>query len=507
MKAAFHTLGCKVNQYETETIKEQFRRGGYEIVADDVPADVYVINTCTVTGLADRKSRQFIRRAHKLAPDAVIAVTGCYAQMEKEKVASIEGVDIVTGTSGKSEIFGMVEDLIKTRGRGADASADGLAQDADGHAGIVDVKPYEALDEYEDLGEIEEMEGRTRAFIKIQEGCDRFCAYCIIPKARGKVRSRGKAEILDEVRRLVDSGYKEIVLTGINTALYGRDRAGTAADNAGMSGVAERDADAGRTSDGDAKPGTAADGDAGIGGLIKAIDALPGDFRIRLSSLEPTVIRPDEAADLLQYKKLCHHMHLSMQSGSDRVLAAMNRRYDAADYLAIVRALRSTDPHYGISADVIVGFPGETGRDFEDSLDVIRKSALIKTHVFKYSKRKGTAAAEMDGQVDDRVKAARASKMGVFADGVRDDFIKSCKGTRREVLFERVEDGFLTGYTDNYIKVYVDAKCGAEADCPNDANACGGGFDASNPGGYLNRFFTVEIGEPYLDGAKAAITD
>jgi len=438
MKAAFYTLGCKVNQYETETIREQFRQGGYEIVSEDEPADVYVVNTCTVTNLADRKSRQCIRKAHRMNPDAVIAVTGCYAEMDKEKVASIEGVSVVTGTDSKSEVFDEVEKYIA--GRNGSESA-GSAE--------VKVKPYDELNRYEELGVITGMEGRTRAFIKIQEGCDRFCSYCIIPFARGKVRSRDTGEIVSEVKGLIEHGYKEIVLTGINTALYGTDL-----------------------------------GYGGIAPLIEALDELPGDFRIRLSSLEPTVIDADYAAGLLKYGKLCHHLHLSAQSGSDKIISAMNRHYTRDDYLRIVQRLRNADPYYGVSADIIVGFPGETHDDLMDSVDLVKESELVKTHVFKYSPRKGTKAAVMPDQVDEKVKNLSSKVMISAGEAAQTRFLSKCKGIKRRVLFEQKERDMATGYTDNYIKVYV---------------------PLSDAGDLLGEFSYVEIGDLYRDGVKAEI--
>lgn len=415
MKAAFYTLGCKVNQYETESMREQFRQAGFTVVPENEAADVYVVNTCTVTNMADRKSRQYIRKAHKLNPDAVIAVTGCYAQMDKETVAGIEGVTIVTGTDEKSRILELVQERLGS-------TASGQPGSSEGETSVCDVKSYDELNKYEELGVITEMEGRTRAFIKIQEGCDRFCSYCIIPFARGKVRSRSRDEIVREVSGLVQSGYREIVLTGINTALYGTDL-----------------------------------GYGGIAPLIEAIDAIPGDFRIRLSSLEPTVIDADYAAGLLKYGKLCHHLHLSAQSGSDSVLAAMNRHYTHDDYLGIVQKLRAADPFYGISADVIVGFPGESDEDFDESVRLIRESDLVKTHVFKYSVRRGTRAAGMADQVDEKIKNKRSGILISEAEKVQRAFLEKCRGTTRRVLFEQEEDGMMTGYTDSYIKVYVPA--------------------------------------------------
>ncbi len=411
MKAAFFTLGCKVNQYETETIREQFRKAGFQIVSEDETADVYVVNTCTVTGLADRKSRQYIRKAHKLNPQAVIAVTGCYAQMDRDTVSQIEGVSVVTGTNEKSLVFDKVMERL-----------------SDG-AEINDIETDDDLNKYEELGVITEMEGRTRAFIKIQEGCDRFCSYCIIPYARGKVRSRDKDEITEEVEGLVRRGYREIVLTGINTALYGKDL-----------------------------------GYDGIEPLISSICDIEGDFRIRLSSLEPTVIDADYAVRLLKYNKLCHHLHLSAQSGSDTVLKAMNRHYTHADYLDIVRRLREKDRFYGISADIIVGFPGETDEDFDCSVKLVEESELVRTHVFKYSPRKGTKAAVMDSQISPDVKKGRSDKLIRVAAATGENFMEQCCGQVRRVLFERVDESMLTGYTDNYIKVYVSAEDSAAAE-------------------------------------------
>ena len=443
MKAAFYTLGCKVNQYETETIREQFRKDGFDIVPDNVSADVYVVNTCTVTNLADRKSRQYIRKAHRLNPDAVICVTGCYAQVDEESVASIEGVSIVAGTDSKSRIL---EDVKKELKRRSEQSPHGQVELSEIYR---DVKPYSELNKYEELGVITEMEGRTRAFIKIQEGCDRFCSYCIIPFARGKVRSRARDEITAEVKGLVEKGYKEIVLTGINTALYGVDL-----------------------------------GYGGIAPLIESINGIEGDFRIRLSSLEPTVIDSEYAVDLLKYDKLCHHLHLSAQSGSDSVLAAMNRHYTRDDYLDIVHKLREKDPSFGISADVIVGFPGETEEDFSDSIDLVKKSELVKTHVFKYSKRKGTKACDMQGQVEESNKAERSARLLETAEIVREDFVRKCCGEKRRVLFEQEEHGMITGYTDNYIKIF------AASDEASDL---------------IGEFAYVTVGEPYLDGARGTV--
>ena len=281
MKVAFHTLGCKVNQYETEAMMKEFRQQGYEIVDERDFADVYIINTCTVTAVADKKSRQYIRRMKNVNPESVVAVTGCYAQIKPEEVAAVEGVDIVAGTNEKSHMTEYIARFIKE------------------HVPQVHIKGYDELDVYEETGTVASTENRTRAYIKIQEGCNRFCSYCVIPYARGKVRSRALDEIVREARELVDAGYKELVLTGINTALYDMEN--------------ERDA---------------GEDVYGVEKVIAALEEIDGDFRIRLSSLEPAVVNAEYVSRLLKYNKLCHHMHLSAQSGSDSVLEAMNRPYN-----------------------------------------------------------------------------------------------------------------------------------------------------------------------------------
>ncbi len=432
MKIAFHTLGCKVNQYETEAMKEQFAAAGHQIVEEDGFADVYVINTCTVTNLADRKSRQYIRRMKRLNPQAVVAVTGCYAQVSPQEVSEIEGVDVVAGTGEKQNLLAYIEEYQNL----------GESQ--------CHVRAYEELDHYQSSGVITSMESRTRAYIKIQEGCNRFCSYCIIPYARGKVRSRPLAEIKEEAKGLLEKGFKELILTGINTALYGTDL-----------------------------------GYDGIAPLIAELNGLYGDFRIRLSSLEPTVINADYVKGLLIYEKLCPHLHLSIQSGSDAVLHRMNRRYTRKEYLDIVKALKDFDPLYGISTDIICGFPGETEADFEDSLSIIDEAGFCKVHAFKYSRRKGTPAADMTDQISGDIKTRRSRILMAKADEDAGRFYDACKKAVRRVLFEETtEDGFLTGYTDNYIKAYVKGQ-------PQ----------------MLNQFYRVRLLEQYKDGMKGEIVN
>ena len=416
MKIAFHTLGCKVNHYETEAIKEAFVSRGAEVVGEEEYADVYIINTCTVTNIADRKSRQFIRRAKRVNPDALVAVTGCYAQVAADEIAEMPEVDLIVGNGRKSEICGLV--MQKLQAVSADTENEDKAD--------VLVLPREELTFYEDMGRIEAgSDGMTRAYIKIQEGCDRFCSYCLIPFARGPVRSRPAEDIVEEVRLLVEAGHREIVLTGINTALYGTE------------------------------PGA----ECTLSQLLTMLDELETpdgkDFRIRLSSLEPTVVDKDNVEEIIRHRRLCHHLHLSVQNGSDAVLKSMNRHYTRAEYLEIVKALRDYDPDFGITTDIIVGFPGETEEDFRDTLDIVREAFFGKTHVFRYSPRRGTAGARLKGAVPESVKKERSAILEEAAEEVALDFRRSIIGKEQTVLIEEEEDGYMTGYTGNYIKAYI----------------------------------------------------
>ncbi len=439
MKVAFHTLGCKVNQYETEALRLKFRENGYEIVGETEFADIYIINTCTVTGLADRKSRQYIRRMKKRNPESVVAVTGCYAQIKPEEVEHIAGVDIVAGTNEKGRLMDYVEAFLQER----------IPQ--------AHVLPYEQLKTYEETGLVTATESRTRAFIKIQEGCNRFCSYCVIPYARGQVRSRAVKDVMQEAEGLLAQGFKELVLTGINTALYGMEE-GFQSQGNGLSGIAI---------------------------ILDKLNRLEGDFRIRLSSLEPAVVDKDYVKGLLGYEKLCHHLHLSVQSGSDSILRAMNRPYSRKDYLDIVRVLREFDPHYGITTDFIAGFPGEGEEDFEDSLRLIEEAGFCKVHGFQYSQRPLTKAASMENQVPAPVKKARNQRLVEAGEQASLKFFEENKGTVRRVLVEEyqeeAESGYLTGFTDNYIRVYVSA----------------GRKDAEK---LVNSFRDVRLAEPFRDG-------
>lgn len=421
MKIAFHTLGCKVNQYESEAIAEDFRSRGCEIVDERDFADVYIINTCTVTAVADKKSRQYIGRMKKVNPDSVVVVTGCYAQISPDEVSAVEGVDIVAGTNEKSRIADYVSEYMDT----------GTKQ--------VHIRGYEELDVYDETGMVTSTENRTRAYIKIQEGCNRFCSYCVIPYARGRVRSRALEDIVNEAQALIAGGFREIVLTGINTALYGMEN--RAADEA-------------------------EEGIYGVEKVIAALDALEGDFRIRLSSLEPAVVNADYVKKLMKYEKLCHHMHLSAQSGSDSVLEGMNRPYDRKQYIDIVETLRSFDPCYGISTDIIIGFPGEKEADFNDSCSLVEECGFCRTHIFKYSKRPFTKAAGMKGHVAPEVKNRRSETLHRVGEKVSEEFFEKNIGRTEIVLAEETDSTgrMVTGYTGNYTKVYINLDDAAEAD-------------------------------------------
>lgn len=427
MKAAFHTLGCRVNQYETEKLKEMFHKGGFEIVDEEDSADVYIINTCTVTNLADRKSRQYIRRMKKQSPDAVVAVTGCYSQVKPEELEAMPEVDIVTGTGEKNNLLTYVRQFME----------DKVSQRH--------IKAYDELTEYDDYGIITSMENRTRAYIKIQEGCDRFCAYCLIPFARGHVRSRNPEEVVEEAKMLISQGFKEIVLTGINTALYGTEDSfhyPLQADEVHEDGTPY----------------------SGIEIIVSRVNALPGDFRIRVGSLEPTVVNASYVKLLLKYEKFCPHLHLSIQSGSSSIIEKMNRHYSREDYLDIVKVLREFDPGFGITTDIIVGFPGETEEDFRDSLNMVRQAGYAKVHAFKYSKREGTAAAKMKNQISGDVKNERIDELIRVGEEVSAQFMDSLKGTVRTVLFEEIWSGKKAELKDVAYQVGESDAHGSDAD-------------------------------------------
>ncbi len=403
-KVAFYTLGCKVNQYETEAMLEMFKKEGYEQVDSEDYADVYVINTCTVTHMSDRKSRQYIRRMKKKNPDALIAVVGCYSQVSPEEILDIEEVNLVMGTNERRQI---VEEIKKL-----DASKKVSTVDD-----IMKVRAFEEI-------EINQTNGKTRAFMKIQDGCDRFCSYCIIPYARGgKVRSRDIESIVNEANKLVNKGYKEIVLTGIHVASYGKD---------------------------------VKDADTNLLKVIKEIDKIDKVERIRLSSVEPILFTEEFVNEVSKMDKVCPHYHLSLQSGCDETLERMNRRYTTFEYKEIVDRLRENIPNVAITTDVIVGFPGETNEEFNKTYEFLRDIELSQMHIFKYSPRKGTPAADMKNQIDPQMKQLRSEKLLDLNKRNFKNFASKFEGKEVDVLFEQsIQENTYEGLTPNYIRVVI----------------------------------------------------
>ena len=399
-KVASHALGCKVNQYESEAIAELFAQKGYEIVDIDEWADIYIINTCTVTNFGDKKSRQLIRKVKRQNPEAVVAAIGCYAQTAPEEIKNIEGVNLIIGTKGRKDIVDLVETYVP-------------------EMGVVSTVGQIAKErEFEHLT-ISKLADRTRAYLKIQDGCSQFCSYCIIPYARGPIRSRDPEDIMDEVKVLAENGFKEIILTGIHVASYGKD----------LKGVTLLD-------------------------VIKRVQEQEGIERIRFSSVEPNIVTEEFASELSKLDKVCDHFHLSLQSGCDRTLKRMNRKYDAAGYERAVEILRKYFPNVAITTDIIAGFPDETDEDFEKSLEFAKKIGFAKIHAFPYSPKRGTPAAVMPNQILNAVKNERTSRLIEASDRMADEFIKSFEGRVMPVLYEReIEHNIYEGYTTNYIRV------------------------------------------------------
>lgn len=405
MKVAFATLGCRVNVYESEAMTEKFIREGYEVVDFSEVADVYVINTCTVTNMGDKKSRQIIGRARRLNENAIIAAVGCYSQMSPKEVSEIPGVDVVLGTRNKGDVVYYVN---KARDEGKSQV----------HVeGVLKNKKFEELN-------IEEYQDKTRAFLKIQDGCNRFCTYCLIPYARGSVCSKDPKKIVEEVTKLAEHGFKEVILSGIHTASYGLDL----------------------------------EGNVTLIDIIEKIEAIEGIERIRIGSIEPAFFTEEVIEKIKKFKKLCPHFHLSLQSGCDATLKRMNRRYTANEYEETVNLLRETLPDVSITTDVIVGFPGETDEEFNETYEFLKRIKLTKTHIFKFSPRKGTKAADMEGQIDGSIKEKRSKILIELNDKNEKDFTEKFIGTEMDVLVEKeLKDkaNVFEGYTRNYIKVEV----------------------------------------------------
>lgn len=397
-KVAVHVLGCKVNQYELEGIKELFIEKDYQIVNFNEKADIYLIHTCTITHLGDRKSRQYIRKAIKNNPKATIAVTGCYAQVSPQEIEKITGVDIILGTKDRRKIVEIIENHQKDEQ-------------------IQLVTDSKANNKFEELPIFKP--SRARAFIKIQEGCDRFCTYCIVPYARGPVKSRGFSNTISEIKHLVDQGFKEIVLTGVHIGTYGKDLC----DNQGLLHLLQE--------------------------TVK-IDNLK---RLRISSLDPDEINSDIIKILTENEKICAHYHIPLQNGDDQILKRMGRRYTTDDYRKIINTIRSKRPDAAFTTDVIVGFPGETEGNFQNTVNFIEEIAFADLHVFRYSPRKGTPAAAYKNQVAADLKTRRSNQLISLANKLWAKYAQKFIGQDLDVLVEIQQNGMWEGHTENYLKV------------------------------------------------------
>jgi threonylcarbamoyladenosine tRNA methylthiotransferase MtaB len=400
-KVAFCSLGCKVNQYETNAMAQKFIEHGYEVVEFDEYADVYIVNTCTVTNVADRKSRQMLRRAKEINKDATLVACGCYAQVAKEELKKIPEIDLIIGNNEKNDIIQIVENHIAQKG------AEDLVSDV-----------MYKLD-YVELGTTTYTE-KTRAVIKVQDGCDRFCSYCLIPYARGHIRSRKIENVIEEIKKVVEEGINEVVITGIHIASYGRDFKGE---------------------------------NIGLIDLLEEINKIQGLHRIRLGSIEPTIITDEFVERLSKLDKICDHFHLSLQSGCTETLKRMNRRYTTEEFRDVTKRLRSKFPNAALTTDIIVGFPGETDEEFNTTYEFLKEIAFYKMHIFKYSQRKGTKAAVMPNQVDGKIKEERSKKLIELSNENEYNYNKKYIGKQVEVLFEEREGEYLKGHTTNYIVV------------------------------------------------------
>ncbi|MBQ2450190.1 MAG: tRNA (N(6)-L-threonylcarbamoyladenosine(37)-C(2))-methylthiotransferase MtaB [Lachnospiraceae bacterium] len=404
---AFHNLGCKVNSYEMDAMLQELRKHGYEIVAFEEKADIYIVNTCTVTNMADRKSRQMLHKAKKTNPEAIVVAVGCYVQSDTEGVRADAAVDLMIGNNKKKDLVAILENYMN-----------GIEEES-----VIDINH---TDEYEEM-RLTGTQEHTRAYIKIQDGCNQFCSYCMIPYARGRVRSRRKEDILEEIKGLLQAGYQEFVLTGIHISSYGVDlkKAGTSEDD--------------------------------LLSLMQAIDKIAGVKRLRLGSLEPRIITEEFAKGISALEHICPHFHLSLQSGCEETLKRMNRHYTPEQFYAGVELLRKTFEHPAITTDVIVGFPGETAEEFETTRAFLEKVKFYEMHVFKYSKRKGTRAAVMENQIPEPVKTQRSNVLIAMDEKDTAIFREYYLGKEAEVLLEEKKEiggqEYWIGHTKEYVKV------------------------------------------------------
>lgn len=404
---SFTTLGCKVNQFETEAMTELLEREGFKIVAHQEKSDIYIINTCAVTKESERKSRQFINKAKRINKDALVVAVGCSVQLNSKKINEETDVDIVIGTKHKGDIAKLIKAKLNSKNDIIDNTSH--------------IEKFAGKEDFEEL-KISTVHDKTRANIKIQDGCSQFCSYCIIPYVRGPIRSRNFEDIIDEVKKIVKNGYKEIVLNGIHISSYGAENE-------------EKDS---------------------LLRLIEKINDISGIERIRLGSLEPNIITDAFANKISKLNKVCHHFHLSLQSGSDDVLSRMNRKYTSTQYLNNVEIIRKYMPDSGITTDIIVGFPGETDEEFNLTYEFIKKIEFSRIHVFKYSIREGTKAAIMKEQIDNKIKSFRSKQLIELGDIIANKFMQKFVGKNMLVLVENQKDNnFFEGYTTNYLKVLI----------------------------------------------------
>lgn len=430
---ALHNLGCKVNSYEIEVMQQKLSENGYSIVPFAPGADIYIINTCTVTNIADRKSRQMLHKAKKMNPNAVVVAVGCYVQTGSDTIKKDDCIDLAIGNNRKKDIVAILEQFLQEREEDEQKADKTLADTT-----IVDINH---TDEYEEM-QLYHAAEHTRAYIKIQDGCNQFCSYCIIPYARGRVRSRKPEDVLKEIRRLTENGYKEVVVTGIHLSSYGLDFLKKETGDY-LEGI------------GDIREAVYKKGF--LLTLLEEMQQIEGLERIRLGSLEPRIITEDFAKRLSQMDKICPHFHLSLQSGCDSVLKRMNRHYTAKEYLKKVQILRKYFSHPAITTDIITGFPQETDDEFAQTVDFVKEVDFYETHIFRYSKRQGTVAAKMDGQLTDAVKAARSDVLLKLARENGEKYRKQFVDTEVEVLFEESKEingkRYMVGYTKEYVQV------------------------------------------------------
>ena len=403
---AFYTLGCKVNQYETNAMEQQFIQNNYKIVDNTEKADIYVINTCTVTNMADRKSRQMLRRVKEINQSAVIVVCGCYAQVAKTELEQIPEVDIILGINEKNKIVQIVEEYLASKNN------------------IIEVADVSKQKEFLDFGDVTYTE-KNRAVIKVQDGCNMFCSYCLIPYARGRIRSRKIENVVSEIEKIAKQGIKEVVITGIHVASYGKDF-----ENENIRLI----------------------------NLLEEINKIEGIERITLSSLEPTIVDEEFAQRLSKLEKICDHFHLSLQSGCDATLKRMNRKYTTARYKEATEILRKFYPNANFTTDVIVGFPGETDEEFNQTYKFLKEIEFYKMHIFKYSPRKGTVAEKLPNQVDGNIKEERSKKLIELSNNMQNEKNSQYIGKTVKVLFEEYENGYYKGHTTNYMVVKVKEK-------------------------------------------------